>query len=84
MSAVSDRLPSFPWDRLEPYKKTAAAHPDGIVDLSVGTPVDPVPDLIQKALVDAADSRATRPSGAPRHCATRSPAGSDAGSAPAT
>ncbi|MFJ6724612.1 bifunctional succinyldiaminopimelate transaminase/glutamate-prephenate aminotransferase [Streptomyces sp. NPDC091281] len=56
MSAVSDRLPVFPWDKLEPYKKTAAAHPGGIVDLSVGTPVDPVPELIQKALVDAADS----------------------------
>ncbi|MFF5469387.1 bifunctional succinyldiaminopimelate transaminase/glutamate-prephenate aminotransferase [Streptomyces achromogenes] len=56
MSAVSDRLPVFPWDKLEPYKKTAAAHPDGIVDLSVGTPVDPVPELIRKALVDAADS----------------------------
>ncbi|MFJ7148604.1 bifunctional succinyldiaminopimelate transaminase/glutamate-prephenate aminotransferase [Streptomyces sp. NPDC100445] len=56
MSAVTDRLPDFPWDRLAPYKQTAAAHPDGIVDLSVGTPVDPVPELIQKALVDAADS----------------------------
>ncbi|MEU7559080.1 bifunctional succinyldiaminopimelate transaminase/glutamate-prephenate aminotransferase [Streptomyces eurythermus] len=56
MSAVSDRLPVFPWDKLEPYKQTAAAHPDGIVDLSVGTPVDPVPELIRKALVDAADS----------------------------
>ncbi|GKQ41164.1 bifunctional succinyldiaminopimelate transaminase/glutamate-prephenate aminotransferase [Streptomyces sp. A012304] len=56
MSAVSDRLPTFPWDKLEPFKKTAAAHPDGIVDLSVGTPVDPVPDLIQKALIAAADS----------------------------
>ena len=56
MSAVTDRLPTFPWDKLEPYKKTATAHPGGIVDLSVGTPVDPVPDLIQKALIDAADS----------------------------
>ncbi|RZB15980.1 succinyldiaminopimelate transaminase [Streptomyces sp. F001] len=56
MSAVSDRLPTFPWDKLAPYKQTAAAHPDGIVDLSVGTPVDPVPELIQKALVAAADS----------------------------
>ncbi|MFD5076271.1 bifunctional succinyldiaminopimelate transaminase/glutamate-prephenate aminotransferase [Streptomyces sp. NPDC058371] len=56
MSAVSDRLPAFPWDKLEPYKATAAAHPGGIVDLSVGTPVDPVPELIQKALVAAADS----------------------------
>ncbi|WP_255952441.1 bifunctional succinyldiaminopimelate transaminase/glutamate-prephenate aminotransferase [Streptomyces odontomachi] len=54
--AVSDRLPVFPWDRLEPYKATATAHPDGIVDLSIGTPVDPVPDLIQKALAEAADS----------------------------
>ncbi|KNB51782.1 succinyldiaminopimelate transaminase [Streptomyces caatingaensis] len=56
MSAVSSRLPVFPWDRLEPYKATAAAHPDGIVDLSVGTPVDPVPALVQRALADAADS----------------------------
>ncbi|WP_326711324.1 bifunctional succinyldiaminopimelate transaminase/glutamate-prephenate aminotransferase [Streptomyces sp. NBC_01474] len=56
MSAVSDRLPTFPWDKLEPYKKTAAAHEGGIVDLSVGTPVDPVPELIQKALIAAADS----------------------------
>ncbi|MDI9883495.1 succinyldiaminopimelate transaminase [Streptomyces sp. HNM0645] len=56
MSAVSSRLPVFPWDKLEPYKATAAAHPDGIVDLSVGTPVDPVPDVVRRALVEAADS----------------------------
>ncbi|MEV0223259.1 bifunctional succinyldiaminopimelate transaminase/glutamate-prephenate aminotransferase [Streptomyces sp. NPDC050704] len=56
MSAVSDRLPTFPWDKLEPFKATAAAHLGGIVDLSVGTPVDPVPELVQKALVAAADS----------------------------
>ncbi|QGV78739.1 bifunctional succinyldiaminopimelate transaminase/glutamate-prephenate aminotransferase [Streptomyces ficellus] len=55
-SPVSSRLPVFPWDRLEPYKQTAASHPDGIVDLSVGTPVDPVPEVIRRALVDAADS----------------------------
>ncbi|MCT2591928.1 succinyldiaminopimelate transaminase [Streptomyces sp. N2-109] len=54
--AVSARLPVFPWDRLEPFKATAAAHPDGIVDLSVGTPVDPVPELVRQALTDAADS----------------------------
>ncbi|MEV7870194.1 succinyldiaminopimelate transaminase [Streptomyces sp. NPDC088124] len=56
MSAVSSRLPVFPWDKLEPYKATAAAHPDGIVDLSVGTPVDPVPALVRQALIDAANS----------------------------
>ncbi|MEU7577982.1 bifunctional succinyldiaminopimelate transaminase/glutamate-prephenate aminotransferase [Streptomyces sp. NPDC041068] len=54
--SLRDRLPDFPWDKLEPYKATAAAHPGGIVDLSVGTPVDPVPELIQKALIAAADS----------------------------
>ncbi|MEZ0091086.1 succinyldiaminopimelate transaminase [Streptacidiphilus sp. EB129] len=53
---VSRLLPAFPWDRLEPYKATAAAHPDGIVDLSVGTPVDPVPELVQAALAAASDS----------------------------
>lgn len=53
---VTDRLPTFPWDRLTPYKKTAAAHPDGIVDLSVGTPVDPVPATLREALAAAADS----------------------------
>ncbi|MFD9854113.1 succinyldiaminopimelate transaminase [[Kitasatospora] papulosa] len=53
---VSSRLPVFPWDKLAPYKATAAAHPDGIVDLSVGTPVDPVPQLIQQALIAASDS----------------------------
>ncbi|QKV92729.1 succinyldiaminopimelate transaminase [Streptomyces sp. NA02950] len=56
MPPVSARLPVFPWDRLEPYKATAAAHPDGIVDLSVGTPVDPVPESVQRALAGAADS----------------------------
>ncbi|MFJ4919643.1 succinyldiaminopimelate transaminase [Streptomyces sp. NPDC088725] len=56
MSAVSSRLPVFPWDKLESYKATASAHPDGIVDLSIGTPVDPVPAFIQQALVEAADS----------------------------
>jgi succinyldiaminopimelate transaminase len=49
-------LPDFPWDRLEPYKATALDHADGIVDLSVGTPVDPTPEIVRKALADAADA----------------------------
>ena len=55
---TSKRLPDFPWDKLAPYKQKAAAHPDGIVDLSIGSPVDPVPDLIKQALADAADAPA--------------------------
>ncbi|WP_304441494.1 succinyldiaminopimelate transaminase [Kitasatospora sp. MBT63] len=53
---VSDLLPVFPWDRLEPYKQTALAHPGGLCDFSVGTPVDPVPELIQKALAASTDT----------------------------
>ena len=50
------QLPDFPWDTLAPYGDRARAHPDGIVDLSVGTPVDPVPQVVQRALVGASDS----------------------------
>jgi succinyldiaminopimelate transaminase len=53
---VSSRLPDFPWDQLRPYAAIARAHADGIVDLSVGTPVDPTPTRIQAALAGAADS----------------------------
>lgn len=49
-------MPDFPWDRLTSYAATARRHPDGIVDLSVGTPVDPTPEVVQQALRDAADS----------------------------
>lgn len=34
----------------------ARAHPGGIVDLSVGTPVDPTPQIIRDALVAASDA----------------------------
>ena len=49
-------LPDFPWDSLAGAKARAAAHPDGIVDLSVGTPVDPTPQVLQDALVGAANA----------------------------
>ena len=39
-----------------PARELAAAHPDGIVDLSVGTPVDPTPTVVQEALRQAADA----------------------------
>lgn len=48
-------LPDFPWDSLADAKATASAHPDGIVNLSVGTPVDPVAPVIRAALDSAAD-----------------------------
>jgi succinyldiaminopimelate transaminase len=54
--AAKAQLPEFPWDRLAPYGGTARAHPDGIVDLSIGTPVDPTPLVVQDALRAGADS----------------------------
>jgi succinyldiaminopimelate transaminase len=53
---VSALLPDFPWDSLTAYGERARAHPDGIVDLSIGTPVDPTPRVVQDALRAAADS----------------------------
>lgn len=49
-------LPDFPWDSLVPFRSTAGAHPDGIVDLAIGSPVDPVPALIRSALAEAVDT----------------------------
>lgn len=49
-------LPDFPWDSLDQYRERASAHPDGLVDLSVGTPVDPTPAVVQRALAAAADA----------------------------
>ncbi|MDO5634299.1 MAG: succinyldiaminopimelate transaminase [Micrococcus sp.] len=49
-------LPDYPWDTLTPYRERAAEHPDGVVDLSIGTPVDPTPDVLREALTQAADA----------------------------
>ena len=49
-------LPSFPWDSLASARAVAERHPDGIVDLSVGTPVDETPRVAQEALVAASDA----------------------------
>lgn len=53
---VSQRLPDFPWDSLTEHAATARAHPGGIVDLSIGTPVDPTPQVAQEALRAASDA----------------------------
>lgn len=49
-------LPDFPWDSLLPHREQAAAHPDGIVDLAIGSPVDPTPQSIQDALAASSDA----------------------------
>jgi succinyldiaminopimelate transaminase len=52
----ADSLPDFPWDLLAPYARRARRHPDGMVDLSVGTPVDPVPEVVQAAVRGCLDT----------------------------
>ncbi|MFF1529813.1 succinyldiaminopimelate transaminase [Cellulomonas sp. NPDC058312] len=56
MGLLTGALPDFPWDTLTPYGDRARAHPGGIVDLSVGTPVDPTPAVVRRALAEAADA----------------------------
>jgi len=52
---LTGTLPGFPWDSLAEAKAAARAHPDGIADLSVGTPVDPVAPVIREALASVAE-----------------------------
>ncbi|SDS19993.1 succinyldiaminopimelate transaminase [Microlunatus soli] len=49
-------LADYPWDALTPAKQRAAEHPDGIVDLSIGTPIDDTPAAAVSALTAAANS----------------------------
>lgn len=53
---MADSLPDFPWDVLAPFGDLARQHPDGIVDISVGTPVDPTPEVVQRALQSASNA----------------------------
>ena len=53
---MRQKLPDFPWDALAPYGAIAKKHPQGAIDLSVGTPVDPTPEFIQKAFQEASNS----------------------------
>ena len=53
---LAHKLPDFPWDALAPYGDKARLHPEGAIDLSVGTPVDSTPGFIADALAAASDS----------------------------
>ena len=41
---------------MAPYGQRARQHPRGIVDLSVGTPVDPTPEIIQRTLRESTNA----------------------------
>jgi succinyldiaminopimelate transaminase len=50
--------PPYPHDRLDAFRRLAAGVAGGVVDCSIGNPVDPVPDVVLAAL-DAAAPGAT-------------------------
>ncbi|WP_169581294.1 MULTISPECIES: succinyldiaminopimelate transaminase [Microbacterium] len=54
---VSD-LADYPWDAVAPYAARARNHGGGIVDLSIGSPVDETPDVVAAALRAATDAHA--------------------------
>lgn len=49
-------LPDYPWEAMAPYLAQASEHPGGAVNLSIGTPVDPTPAVIQEAIRAAANA----------------------------
>lgn len=51
-------LADYPWDAVVPFRERAQQRPDGLIDLSVGSPVDPTPDIIRRALAEATDAHA--------------------------
>ena len=53
---MSLSLPDFPWDSLGPYRQQAASHPECLIDLSVGSPVDPSPVVATEALERASQA----------------------------
>ncbi|MDT3344212.1 succinyldiaminopimelate transaminase [Microbacterium aquilitoris] len=51
-------LADYPWDAVAPYAARARQHPGGMVDLSIGSPVDPTPGVVAEALRRATDAHA--------------------------
>lgn len=45
----------YDWSRIASYKRVARSYAGGMIDLSVGSPADPVPDSVRKALAIAAN-----------------------------
>ncbi|MPY94146.1 MAG: aminotransferase class I/II-fold pyridoxal phosphate-dependent enzyme, partial [Acidimicrobiia bacterium] len=54
--------PPYPYDRLDALKPLAEALPGGLVDLSIGTPVDPPPAAVVAALAGSGAERGYPPS----------------------
>ncbi len=49
--------PPYPYDRLDEIAQIAARHRGGVVDLSIGTPCDPPPEIVIEALGSSGTER---------------------------
>jgi succinyldiaminopimelate transaminase len=54
--------PPYPYDRLDRLKPAAEAHDGGLIDLSIGTPCDPPPAAVVRALARSGAERGYPPS----------------------
>ena len=54
MSPVPFVPPPYPHDRLDAFRRLADVVPGGVVDCSIGNPVDPIPEFVLSALAAAA------------------------------
>jgi succinyldiaminopimelate transaminase len=54
--------PPYPYDRLDRLVPVAERHPGGVVDLSIGTPIDPPPPAVVAALAASDSERGYPPS----------------------
>ena len=48
--------PPYPYEQLDALARRAERLPGGIVDCSIGTPTDPVPDVVRRAASAALDA----------------------------
>jgi succinyldiaminopimelate transaminase len=53
---VFSALPEYPWQSLKPFSEKAALHKEGAIDLSVGSPIDATPQVVQEALKNFANA----------------------------
>lgn len=54
--------PPLVWETLADVREAAAAHPDGAIDLTVGSPIDPPPAFVAEVLARSGAARAYPPS----------------------
>ena len=54
--------PPYPYDRLNELKPLGQHHEGGLIDFSVGTPMDPTPPAVVQALADSGSAKGYPPS----------------------